>query len=462
MHNRRDFLIRTTAAIGATVLAPGLFTGCLNVVRREGTGSGWTLVPEILGRIRPPEFPARDFAVTAHGADATGEEDSTTAFAGAIAACHAAGGGRVIVPSGSFLTGPIHLRSNVNLQVDEGATIRFSRDPEAFLPAVESRWEGVELWNYSPFVYAVDAQNVALTGKGVLDGQADDVHWWPWKGKTEFGWVEGAPNQLEARDRLFAMGEAGAGVATRLFGSGDYLRPNMVQFVRCRNVLIEGLTFVRSPMWVLHPVLCENVTVRSVIVDSHGPNNDGCDVESCRDVLIEDCLFDTGDDCVVMKSGRNADGRRVGVPVSNVVIRNCSMSDGHGAVVIGSEVSGGAHSIFAEDCSMDSPNLDRVLRIKTNSVRGGVIEHIYVRNAEVGEVAHAIVSVNLFYEEGDAGPYPPTVRHIALSNITSRKSEVALFLRGYERAPIRDVRLTNCRFENVSDPSVVEFVEDLI
>jgi len=428
----------------------------------EGTEFGWERVPEILARIRPPEFPAADFLVTEFGGDPSNENDSSAAFAAAVEACHDAGGGRVVVPPGTYRSGPIHLQSNVNLHVENGATIRFSREPNDYLPAVETRWEGVECWNYSALVYAVDCENVGLTGEGTLDGQADGEYWWPWKGKVEYGWEEGMPNQLPARTRLFEMGQEGVPVVERVFGEGDLLRPNMVQFVRCTNVLIEGNTFVRSPMWVLHPVLCQNVTVRGVRVESHGPNNDGCDLESCTDVLVEDCLFDTGDDCVVMKSGRNADGRRVGVPVSNVVVRKCTMRDGHGAIVIGSEVSGGAHSIYTENCAMDSPNLDRVLRIKTNSMRGGVIEGIYIRNAEVGQVAQAVVSVNLFYEEGDAGDFPPTVRDIVLSYVTSETSQMALYLRGYEYAPIQNVRIENCRFNNVRQQSVIEHVEGLV
>lgn len=268
------------------------------------------------------------------------------------------------------------------------------------------------------------------------------------------------PTQDEARRRLFEMAEAGVPPEQRVMGEGSYLRPNFIQFYRCRNVLIEGVTIVNSPMWEIHPVLCENVTVRGVTVRSHGPNNDGCNPESCRYVLIEDCLFDTGDDCIAIKSGRNADGRRVNVPSAYIVIRNCKMRDGHGGVVIGSEISGGAHHIYAERCEMSSPNLDRALRIKTNSVRGGLIEHIYMREVEVGQVADAVIRVNFYYEEGDAGPFDPIVRHIEVRNLTSRQSPYALYLRGYARSPIRDVRLIDCTFEGV-EKNLTEHVDGL-
>src|SRR5262249_12109059 len=214
-------------------------------------------------------------------------------------------------------------------------------------------------------------------------------------------------------------------------------------------------------MWEIHPVLSSNITVRDVTIVSHGPNNDGCDPESCRDVLIERCTFDTGDDCIALKSGRNDDGRRVGVPIENVIVRNCTMKDGHGGVTIGSEISGGARNIFAEKCSMDSPRLDRALRIKTNSVRGGVIEHVYMRDVKVGQVAEAVIAIDFIYEEGDTGTFPPVVRDVEVRDVTSRKSAYGLLLRGYKNAPISDVRVKDCAFDNVAKPDVLENVKDV-
>ena len=312
--------------------------------------------------------------------------------------------------------------------------------------------------NYSALIYAFDQRDIAITGKGTLDGQANDEYWWPWKG------TKGVPpeaTQTAARARLIEMGARGVPVAERVFGAGSNLRPNFIQPYRCQNVLIDGVTIVNSPMWLIHPVLCRNVTVRNVVANSHGPNNDGCDPESCRDVLIERCTFDTGDDCIALKSGRNEDGRRLGVPIEDVVVRDCAMKDGHGGVVIGSEVSGGARNIFAERCRMDSPNLDRALRIKTNSVRGGFVEHVYMRDVAVGQVAEAVVTIDLFYEEGDAGKFPPAVRDIDVRNVTSGKSQYALLLRGYAHTPVRDIRVTDCAFDNVAKDDVVEGVTGL-
>jgi len=215
-------------------------------------------------------------------------------------------------------------------------------------------------------------------------------------------------------------------------------------------------------MWEVHPVLCRNVIVRDVTIRSHGPNNDGCDPESCRDVLIEGCSFDTGDDCIALKSGRNDDGRRLHTPIENVVIRNCEMRDGHGGVVIGSEVSGGARNIFAERCRMDSPRLDRVLRFKTNSTRGGVIERVAMRHIQVGQVAEAIVAADFYYEEGDAGAFTPVLRDVDVRNVTSRKSKYAFFLKGYARAPVSNIRVTDCTFDGVESPDILEGVKDLV
>jgi len=367
----------------------------------------------------------------------------------------------VVVPKGEFLTGAIHLKSGVNLHVSADAVLRFQRDPTFYLPLVFTRFEGVECMNYSAFIYAIDQENIAVTGTGTLDGNADDGHWWPWKGRSAAE-KAGGQNQLAARARLIAMGAKGVPVAERVFGDGSYMRPNFIQPYRCKNVLIDSLTIINSPMWEVHPVLCTNVTVRNLNIRSHGPNNDGCDPESCRDVLIEGCTFDTGDDCIALKSGRNEDGRRLNVPIENVVIRDCIMKDGHGGVVIGSEVSGGARNIFAERCRMDSPQLDRGLRIKTNSVRGGFVENIYMRDCQIGTVAEAVVTINLFYEEGDTGKFPPIVRNIEVRNVTSTKGQYALLLRGYSHAPIRDVRIFDCTFDGVEKADVIEGVNGLV
>jgi polygalacturonase len=463
MRSRREF-IKSALVGGTAALMPGYAAraaGSLFWPYAQADDDPWAQVPKILSRIKPPQFPKREFVITRFGAAGDGTTDCTKAFQSAIAACHSAGGGQVIVPSGAYLTGAVHLKSRVNLHVASGATIKFSRDTTRFLPLVFTRWEGVELMNYSPFIYAFEQENIAITGAGTIDGQADCEHWWPWKGRTECGWKRGDPNQTKARNILIAMAEKDTAVRDRVFGEGHYLRPQFIQPYRCKNVLIEGVTLKNSPMWEINPVLCTNVTVRNVKISSHGPNNDGCNPESSTDVLIKDCHFDTGDDCIAIKSGRNADGRRVNVPSSNIIIQGCEMKDGHGGVTIGSEMSGSVRNVFAEDCRMDSPNLDRALRIKTNSVRGGTVENVYLRNIEVGQVSDAVVSIDFTYEEGDAGSFPPVVRNIGVRNLKSAKSRYALLLRGYKTALITNIRLTGCSFEQVAQPNIVEHVQGL-
>jgi polygalacturonase len=419
-------------------------------------------VPSVLARIVPPVFPDRELDVLRSGAKGDGTTDCTDAFRRAIAACSSAGGGRVVVPDGTYLTGPIHLRSGVNLVVAEGATIRFVTDPMAYELYVTTRFESVEMRGLSPFIYALDATNVAITGKGTLDGQAGNEHWWNWNGNPRYGWKQGDGNQRAARARLFQMAEQGVPPERRRFGIDSYLRPNFIQPYRCRNVLIEGVTIRNSPMWEINPVLCANVTVRDVEISSHGPNNDGCDPESSRDVLIERCRFDTGDDCIAIKSGRNADGRRIGVPSEDIVVRDCEMRDGHGGVTIGSEISGGVRHVYAERNTMNSPRLDRALRLKSNAMRGGTLEHIYMRDCKVGQVADAVLHVDLMYEEGANGPYPPVIRDVEMLRVTSGKSQYALYLRGLEKATIDDVRVIDCTFDAVARPNVVEHVTNLV
>jgi unsaturated rhamnogalacturonyl hydrolase len=421
--------------------------------------TGWAKVPEILSRIKDPQFPAHDFPITDFGAPTDGKGDSTAAIAKAIAACHEAGGGRVVVPAGVFVTGAIHLQSNVNLHVSEGATLRFNPDSSKYLPVVLTRWEGTECMSYSALIYAYGQENIAVTGKGTLDGGATTDTWWSWNLKQS---KTGKPSQqTEARNKLVELGEKNVPVSERIFGEGSYLRPNFIQPYRCKNVLIEGVTINRSPMWEINPVLCTNVTVRGVTIFSHGGNNDGCDPESCRDVLIEKTTFDTGDDCIAIKSGRNNDGRRVLMPSENLVIRDCVMKDGHGGTVIGSEISGGCRNVFTENCRMDSPQLDHALRLKTNAVRGAFIEDVYFRNVQVGRVAKSVVIVDFNYEEGADGAWLPQVRNVEIENVTGTSSPRVLNIQGFANSPVKNVRLLNCTFTGVESDDLLKYIEGL-
>jgi polygalacturonase len=456
--NTRRRLLQSLAVTG--IMLPLQPAAAAVRPRKKGV-SAWREMDRIVARIRPPIFPSRDFPITDYGAVADGKTKCTRSFADAIAACSAAGGGRVIVPEGNWLTGAIHLKSNVNLHVVKNATIRFSTDPADFLPLVLTRWEGVECMNYSPLIYAFEQENLAITGEGTLEGQADNVHWWPWKGKKEFGWSEGRPDQAAARARLFKMGDDNVPVDQRLFGEGSYLRPNFIEPYRCRNILIEGVMLRNAPFWEVHPVLSSNITVRNLTIDSDGPNTDGCDPESCKDVLIEGCSFNTGDDCIAIKSGRNGDGRRVNVPSENIVIRNCTMRNGHGGVTIGSEITGGVRNVFAQDCKMDSPDLWNAIRLKDNAMRGGVLENFHFRRIVVGQVAHAVLTIDFNYEEGPNGPFRPVARGIHLESIVSGKSAYGIDAQGLAAAPVYNVSLRDCDFSNVKNRNIVKHVKGI-
>ncbi|WP_207630390.1 MULTISPECIES: glycoside hydrolase family 28 protein [unclassified Actinopolyspora] len=419
---------------------------------------GDQLAKEITKQVKPPRIPARPFNVVDFGADPTGQRESTAAIAEAIEAASVKGG-TVIFPEGEFLTGAIHLRSDVNLHVGAGATVRFSQDREDYLPAVHTRWEGVELYNYSPFIYAKDVTNVAITGSGTLDGQADEDHWWPWKQRSN---GHGGVIETEDRDALFEMAESGVPVEQRDFGADSKLRPNFVQFYNSSNILVRDVTLTNSPMWMIHPVLSENVTVDNVNLDSpNGPNSDGVDPESSENVVIKNSRFNNGDDCIAVKSGRNADGRRIDVPSENILVHDNHMRSGHGGVTIGSEMTGGVRNVVAENNTMSSPNLDRALRVKTNSVRGGVVEHVYFRSNDVPEIGGEVIRVNFQYEEGDAGEHTPAVRDINISDVHSVGGEFALYLKGYERSPVSDVTVSDSSFSEVGTPMELEHVRNL-
>ena len=420
----------------------------------QADSAAWNQVPEILKHISAPIIPRRDFVITHFGAKADGKTDNSEAITSAIKACAEAGGGRVVIPDGVFLTGPIHLKSNVELHLNTNTTLKFCTDPDQYLPAVFTRFEGIECYNYSPLIYACEQTNVAITGSGILDGQADDSNWLAWKGRKG-----GTHNQNAARERLNRMNNQNVPVTQRRFGRGDYLRPDFIQFNRCRRVLVQGVRIRRSPMWELHPLLCTNVIVRGVNIRSHGANNDGCDPESCQDVLIEECRFDTGDDCIAIKSGRNNDGRRVGVPSQDIIIRDCTMRDGHGGVTIGSEISGGCSNVFVENCEMSSPELTCVLRIKSNARRGGVVQNIFVRNIHVGLVKDSVLQINFLYEEGAAGEFKPIARKIEMNHITVDDTPRVLNVRGFAGAEIKNVRIRNSTFKQIQKPNVMSYAD---
>jgi polygalacturonase len=401
----------------------------------------------ILARIRPPTFPAREFAITAYGARGDGATDCRPAFAQAIAACNAAGGGRVVVPAGTWLSnGPIHLKSRVELHLADGATVRFSAEPAHYLPLVLTRWEGTECHNYSPLVYAYQATGVAITGRGTLDGN----------GKAGFaGW---RARQDADVNRLRQMGIDGVPVHERVFGPGHFLRPGTVQFWGCRDVLVEGVSLVDMPFWGIHPVYCQNVTVRGVTVRSHNPNNDGVDPESSTDVLVERCTFDTGDDCIAIKSGRDQDGWRVGQASENIVVRDCDMTSLKAALCLGSEMSGGIRNVFLHDIRVGKTFTG--IYFKTNLDRGGAITHVRIRDVPMQE-AELFVNFTTAYQGYRGGNHPPEVRDVRIERVTCRRAKTGIRAVGVPASPLRDLVLRDVRVDETPAPHEIRHVTGL-
>ncbi|TWD75183.1 exo-polygalacturonase [Kribbella amoyensis] len=441
-------LLPTVAAIATGEAAAGPVATAAPPGTDGFGGPGWGQLGEIMRVTKPPKFRDQDFPITAYGAVADGTTDATAAIRAAIEACHAAGGGRVVVPAGSFLTGAIHLKSNVNLHVSEGATLLFSTDPEQYLPVVLTRFEGIELMNYSPLIYARDCENIAVTGTGTLDGQADWDNWWSWVNQTSTDFAN-----------LNAMAEEGTPVPERVFGAGHFLRAAFIETYHCRNVLIDGVKLLRSPFWEIHPVLSRNVTVQNVHIDSRGPNNDGVDPECSQYVVIRNCVLDVGDDCIAIKSGRGTDGLRVNVPSENILIEDCTLNIRYGAITIGSEMTGGVRNVFVRNCRIGSANQYFGLYIKTNSTRGGFAENIYLKDLEISNLTKEVVSCNFYRGEGDTGPLTPRVRNVELRNVTVGHARNAFSMTGYPRSPIQDFRVIDCTFTSIDAPSTIKDVQ---
>ena len=436
------------------------------------TAQGWneTEYKQIENSIRQPQFADRTFTIIQFGA----KTDNTVAknqkaIQRAIDQCSKKGGGKVIVPGGQkFLTAAIQLKDGVNLEIQEGAVLEFVYQPELY-PIVPTRWEGLDCWNLSPLIYAYKAKDIGITGKGTIDGGGSNETWWPWSGKKKFGSREGLISQWNGgRDRLLKQAEDGVDMDERRCVPEDGLRPQMIGLNQCEGILIEDVTLLRSPFWVIHPLLSKDITVRGVHINNDGPNGDGCDPESCDRVLIENCFFNTGDDCIAIKSARNNDGREggqgrfAGIPSKNIIIRHCQMQNGHGGIVIGSEISGGCQNVYAHDCEMDSPDLDRVLRIKTNSCRGGIIENINVRDIKVGQCGESVLKINTDYEPKEVccrGFYP-IVRNVTMENVSCQKSRYGVMIVGYDDPTlsytVNHITVRNCHFNGVYDKPIYQ------
>ncbi len=459
--SRRSFLTVAGASAAATLLPAAVSAEALAAAEATIAGLArdpWDRVPRILARIKPPRFPRRCFDITDHGGVGDGVTKNTAAFAAAIRACNRAGGGRVIVPPGRYLTGAIHLRSNVDLHVQEGATVLFSMDPKDYLPVVLTRWEGTECYNYSSFVYAYGQHDLAITGKGTLDGQGMDG---PWK-----SWRDPGGGQAADQEELRRMGTEGVPVRQRIFGEGHFLRPNMIQFYKCRNILMQDITVLEPAMWTIHPVLCRNVTLQDVDVIGRINNSDGVDPECTSDMLITGCRFHTEDDSIAVKSGRDEDGIRVGVPSESIVVRDCVFSGRWGGIAVGSEMSGGVRDVFAEDCRinpLDFPgrfNPRHPVFIKTNKKRGGYIDGVHVRRFTGRSIDRDCIYLTTRYSN-QQGDRPAVIRNITVQDMVHDGARRAINLEGLETDPFVGVHIERCTFAGMAEPNTIGPARDL-
>ncbi len=402
--------------------------------------------PFSMPEVQKPAFQDRDFNVVDFGATPGGKTKNTRAFSRAIQACVDAGGGRVVVPPGKWLSGPIHLESKVNLHLEKGATILFSSDPDDYLPPVFTRWEGVECYNYSALVYANGAENVAITGEGTLDGQG--VNWWPWKAK-----------QKEAVRRLYEQGARDVPVKERIFGTKeDALRPSLVQFINCKKVLLEGVTTKDSPFWTNHFVYCENVTVRgiTVLAPSWSPNTDGINLDSTRNAAVSGAYISVGDDAVCVKSGRNRDGIRVGVPTRNVLIEKVTVDKAHGGFVVGSETSGGIENVMARGSRyLDSA---RGVRIKSKRGRGGYVRNVFVEDTVIEKASEKAIEITMNYSfsYGEMSEAVPLFENIRINGLRCGLAGKAAEVVGLADSKIIGLTLSNIEINSARGMNISE------
>jgi polygalacturonase len=424
-----------------------------------------------------PSFPDKKFNVVDYGAIGDGKTMNTESIAKAISACANAGGGQVVIPAGIWLTGPIQLKSNLNLHVEKGALVIFSSNCKEY-PLIDTWYEGRPEYRCMSPIFGENVENVAITGDGIFDGSGEA--WRPVKKfkLTEIQWKEllasgGIVDQKSSTWWPSETAMNGAEYLENLKKTNasprredyekvrDYLRPVLLQLSRCKKVLLDGPTFQNSPAWNLHPLMSENITIRNVTVRNpwYSQNGDGLDLESCRNVAIYNCNFDVGDDAICLKSGRDEAGRRRGMPTENVQIYDCIVYHGHGGFVVGSEMSGGVRNIEVRDCVFIGT--DTGLRFKSTRGRGGMVENIYIKRIFMKDIPAAAITFNLFYSGQAPIPDPgqaavaaidqiapvteatPRFRNIFISEVVCRGAEQAVDMQGLPEMPLQNIELKN-------------------
>lgn len=385
-------------------------------------------------------FPKKDFPITRYGAKAGNLQATTAAFAKAMAACNKAGGGRVVVPAGEWLTGPIHFQSNCQLYLSEGAKLVFEDDPALYYPAVQVSWEGAECMNLSPLVYAFGCENIGIDGPGMLAPKME--FWRSWFGRPE--------SHIQATRQLYAMCSTQVPATERhMEREGVQMRPHLIHFNRCTNVQLAHFQIRESPFWTIHTFLCKDVWAHDLDVYAHGHNNDGIDLEMTQHAVVENCRFDQGDDAVVIKAGRNQDGWALATPSQDIVIRHCRIIEGHVLLGIGSEMSGGVRRVYMHDCHA-SDWVYRLFYIKTNHRRGGFVQDITVENVSAGKLQHVFaIETDVLYQWRDIVPTFETriskIGGITIRHAQAQEAEAVYVLKGDEREPIDGVTIEDVR-----------------
>jgi polygalacturonase len=413
---------------------------------RKQEKSAWkNEVPKILAQIKIPQFPDKSFNIK----DLYTGNNALEAINQTIQKCNEAGGGKVIVSAGEyFIKGSILMLSKVNLHLEKGAILKFSAEPKDYLPIVKVRWEGTVCYNYSPLIYAYQADNLAITGEGLIDGQ------------TELFFHEWKKFQEPHKKILRQMGNDLVPENERKFGEGYFLRPDGIQFFECKNILFENFSIKSSPFWTIHPVFCENITARNLKIRKGTTNDDGFDPESCKNVLIENCVFDTVDDCIAIKAGRDQDAwNRQGT--ENIVIRNCVFKTEVGSgFCIGSEMSGGVRNVFVENCTIESNN--HALNFKCNKDRGGFMEQIYVRNIQTSVCKHAL-TFTTDYHSWRGNNFPTRYNDFYLSNLKFQEAkEIGIKVVGLENKLIERIYFNQIQIEKAKKAIEVKFAEKLL
>ncbi len=372
----------------------------------------------------------------------------TSAIQNAIGKASSRGGGTIFFPAGTYLTGSIQFKSNITIYLDAGAVLKFSNNFEDYLPYVEMRYEGIMMKTFSPLFYGKEVENISIQGRGVIDGQGEA--WW-----NEVYRIETAKGPIPPTKYQTMWVKQNKGIVYEAYYKRTidkhFFRPAFFQTINCKNILIEGVTFKNSPFWTINPVFCDNVTVTGVTINNpHSPNTDGINPSSCKNVHISNCHISVGDDCITIKSGRDADGRKYGIPTENVTITNCTMLSGHGGVVIGSEMSGGIKKITISNCVFDGT--DRGIRIKSARGRGGVVEDIRVDNVVMKDIKEEAFMMNLFYDkntvEEAVSERTPIFRNIHISNVTGTNVKKAGTILGITEMPIQNISFSNINIQS--------------